>query len=444
MNEIVQLQAPTHIELSITERCNHKCRHCYNSFRSSGGRRCSMSKEQAGKILKQLESACVGYVTLTGGEPLMDQDLLFYMIDNLRKRNIGVGLNSNLTLMTNAILERLKELDFNNTILTSLPGFTSETCDETTQSPGSFSRIRNGIQMCRNAGVRVCVNVVVTKKNLCQLKDLIPFLIETPVDGVAITKVVPPCHSSSVSDYVFSKMDVLAMLDFMQHIREKLHYPVTSLCAIPWCLAESQEQIKGLSTKCAAGIVSCAINAISGSVTPCAHNEKSFGCIYEESLGAIWNRMFEYRTLDILPAACKSCKMLYKCGGECRLIRSRNTTQKYHLKSIENLEIDGPDNHNDASYVQKAGLLQISPFVRFREEAFGGVISIGPHEFYVKRKLFEYIKDLKTRDIFTFDDIKGEMEMNKVASQIIQTMIEQGVFVTVNDLQHEGIIIQHN
>ena len=170
MGHNVILKAPTHVELTITEKCNHKCKHCYNAWRDSTSEKGVISFKQREYILQELIKNQVIYVTLTGGEPLLDQENLFWFIEKFRENNIGIGLNTNLSLMNDKIADRLvNDYNWGNTILTSLPGFTEEECDCVTQVQGSLRNIEKGIDVCHNHGIDVGVNVVVTKNNIDKL-----------------------------------------------------------------------------------------------------------------------------------------------------------------------------------------------------------------------------------------------------------------------------------
>lgn len=432
MNQIVNLSAPTHVELTITERCNHKCHHCYNPYRFHGEVQQSITKSQADIIIQRLYECGIGYVTLTGGEPLMEKEMMLYLVRRLREINIGVGLNSNLSLMTKKTIEELKNAGFENTILTSLPGFTPQDCDGITQVEGSFMRIVRGIRICRSAGIRICINTVFTQQNLHKGDDLLRFLKHYPVDSVAITKVVPPCYQSDISDYVFSKQDVQLLVDLMQKISKETACSVTSLCAIPWCLIKDWNQISGLSTKCAAGIVACSVDAITGAVTPCAHNEKSFGNIYNEPLEAIWKRMSLFRDPANLPLACQNCAILHKCGGECRLTASRVTKPVYELSCIEQSITDNAKHSTPSVTLKSTQVFRIPPFVRIREEKFGGTLTLGNHEIYVKSGLYRLFRMLKEREMFTGTELEAMVEMNDAVLKIFQILINQGFIEVVN------------
>ena len=239
----VILSAPTHIELVITEKCNHKCKHCYNSWRLDNEHCCCISVENFDRILDELILNKVNYVTITGGEPLLEE-LLFYIIDKLRANNIGIGLNTNLTLASSHFIDTLiNQYEWKNTILTSLPGFSSEECDTITQVIGSFDNICKGIALCNNYGVKVGVNVVIKKSLIKRLPELIDFVKKNKIDILTVTRTVPPSYDQNNSDYNFTSSDIKMIVDFMRHFQLETGIRVTSLCAIPLCLIQDTTDV---------------------------------------------------------------------------------------------------------------------------------------------------------------------------------------------------------
>ncbi|TMB70184.1 MAG: radical SAM protein [Chloroflexi bacterium] len=96
---------PKSIQVEVTGACNLRCRMCLVRYRPALGRAASMSFDKFRSLLDNLPDVRV--VTLQGlGEPLMAPDL-FQMIDYCKGRGISCGFNSNATLLTRQISERL-------------------------------------------------------------------------------------------------------------------------------------------------------------------------------------------------------------------------------------------------------------------------------------------------------------------------------------------------
>lgn len=425
MKTNVVLKAPTHIELTITERCNHYCKHCYNYWRTNDGEAVDVDKDKIDYVLEELIKNEVSYVTITGGEPLINTDVLFYVIEKLQHYDIGIGLNTNLTLMNNNIAERLvSEYNWKNAILTSLPSLIPEKCDEITGVAGSFERIVEGIQLCNRYGIDVGVNIVVNVNNIPDKIALSSFVNKYNIAVVAVTRTVPPAYDVFNPDYSFDYKKINELGDVLKYLGINTNAKVTSLCTLPICVIDSFEELDGLSTKCGAGIIGCSVNAISGEVMPCAHNEKSYGNIYDEDLITIWRRMSEWRDGRYIPDECKKCKMISRCGGECRLVYKRIAEEKYKLCSFDRVVINGN------------GLKPIYDFektyyfnkkTKIREERFGAAISLGINELYVNENIYEFVLYLRKIERIDKESVVKMVEINDFLMKFMNQLLVKGI-----------------
>lgn len=426
----VILKAPTHIELMITEKCNHKCRHCYNAWRGSDPRKGIISSGQREYILQELIKNQVTYVTLTGGEPLLDQETLFWFIEKFRENNIGIGLNTNLSLMNDKIADRLvSEYNWENTILTSLPGFTDKECDYVTQVTGSFRNIERGIEICCGHGIDVGVNVVVTKSNTDKLTDLYGFLDRHDISVLALTRVVPPVYNSNEGSFLLDRVDINKIVGFLKAAKDRYGIRVTSLCSLPFCLVDDAEAVNLFSTKCAAGIIGCCINAISGAITPCAHNEESYGNIYIDGLSEAWKKMSAWRNGKFTPKECQSCSMLNACGGDCRLNTIRIKKRPYSLDGSCNINLIS--SQTDELY-NRVAKYSFNRKTILREESFGAVVSIGVNEFYVTMPVYKLLCILRNWGTFCHKDLEGVIIVNATLEKLLNQWIGADIIYRID------------
>jgi radical SAM protein with 4Fe4S-binding SPASM domain len=410
MNTNVILKAPTHIELTITERCNHYCKHCYNYWRRDKGVAKDIELSKIDYILDELIKNEVSYVTITGGEPLMNTDVLFYVIEKLQKFDIGIGMNTNLTLMNDYIAERLVSVyHWENAILTSLPSLNSQKCDEITGIKGSFNNIIEGIKVCNRYGIDVGINIVVNNQNIPDKKELAEFVDRYSIAVVALTRTVPPSYDSTNPEYSFDVKKINELVEVLKYLNNKTDSRATSLCTLPLCIIDGFEELDGLSTKCGAGIVGCSVNAVTGEVMPCAHNEKSYGNIYDEDLAIIWERMSSWRNGYYIPDECKSCKLISKCGGECRLVCKRVCEENYRLRPLDSILNKNKD--LELVYdIEKT--YYFNKKTKIRVEEFGATISLGLNEFYVNKNVYDFILILKESEKIDKEALLNIIQIN--------------------------------
>jgi len=417
----VKLATPTSVDITVTKKCNHRCIHCYNVWRTEEENSIyykKLTKEQIDLIISELKKNDVWRATLTGGEPLSELDVLYDLIKALKDNNIMVGMNTNLSLMTDEIATKLtKELDWDNILLTSLPGLVPAICDKVTQVEGSYDRIVRGIDICQKYNIPVGINIVVSKKNLYELENLYDFVTNHKVDYVSITRAIAPLYDRDNPDFFLSEKEIVYIADILEQVHSRFGISVGSVTPFPLCVLKDISKYQDIvSASCAAGICRCSIDAITGEVSACTHEEKSYGNIYKDGLKFAWDNMHEWREGKLVNDECKECKYLPYCGGECRMIAGTEANVKYNLNKNADIKYVP---YNPSLPITDDLEFKVSKYVRYRREDFGGVLRCGENECYVTEniiKLYEKIKDkdtVKVTDFYEFCD-KGELLENTI------------------------------
>lgn len=70
------------ISIMLTEACNLSCTHCYMSANANGK---TLSKKQIADLINNLPINCLR-LSITGGEPYMCRDKLYYMLNKVKKK----------------------------------------------------------------------------------------------------------------------------------------------------------------------------------------------------------------------------------------------------------------------------------------------------------------------------------------------------------------------
>lgn len=425
------LSAPTSVQIEITNMCNHKCIHCYNPCRglnNISNSNNTLNYEQLDKILAELHENNVWHLTITGGEPLLVPNIIFYVKKKCDEYGMSVSLNSNLTLMTDAIAKKLKnDLDWNTLILTSLPGLDNETCDKITQVTNSYSHIIAGINKCKEYNIPVGVNIVLTTDNLDNFLNRIEkFVKEYRIDYLALTRAIEPSYSKD-KKYDFKTSDIIMLADKLLELKEKYNIEVDSLIPFPLCVLKDQRKYQEiLNTKCCAGILECTITA-SGDVKACSHENNIYGNIFDDGLKKCWTNMACWRNGSKLKSQCKNCKNLVVCGGDCRQSSYTNYLNNQEIINVVD-KLDIPI--SDLELYSKK--FKYNNNLKKRTESFGYALHIEGKDYLVDQSfsdIHEYFSSIKE---FFINDIKDDFENESELVYLIKNLIDMRYLLIVN------------
>jgi radical SAM protein with 4Fe4S-binding SPASM domain len=184
---------PEELQLEVTGACNLRCRMCLVRYAPSIGRReGALAYEQYLELLDSLPT--LRRLTLQGlGEPLLSPHLPD-MVEHAARRGIDVGFNSNGTLLTRPLAERLTAAGL-GWLHVSLDGATAATYEEVRHGtdlrprPGQFERVvgnLRGLVEVRgdSAKPRIMLVFVAMRRNVAELPELVSLAADIGVDAV--------------------------------------------------------------------------------------------------------------------------------------------------------------------------------------------------------------------------------------------------------------------
>lgn len=125
-----------------TIRCNLRCKMCYQA-QTRSLRQDELSTNDIFKIYEKLQGK-VKEIKLVGGEPFARHDILD-LIKFWDERNTAVSLQTNLTLVNAAMVEKLKEFKNIKAFLTSLDG-PKDIHDFVRGVPGAFEKMASAVK----------------------------------------------------------------------------------------------------------------------------------------------------------------------------------------------------------------------------------------------------------------------------------------------------------
>lgn len=140
--------------IEITNKCNLKCRHCYNESDAQ----CDnvMSLHHYKVVIDSLLSLGIRKVQLIGGEPFFDKQILKEMLDYAIGKFELIEIFTNGTLIDSAWLDYIAENDIH--IALSVYSYKKDMHDRVTGQTGSWEKTTSTIDAMKRHGIayRVC------------------------------------------------------------------------------------------------------------------------------------------------------------------------------------------------------------------------------------------------------------------------------------------------
>jgi cyclic pyranopterin phosphate synthase len=145
----------TDLRLSVTDRCNYRCVYCRTG--TGGAQFSELPLADYARMLRVFVSLGIEKVRLTGGEPLLRNDLLDLIRETAQLRSPFTGEALDLAITTNGHLlaplaKPLKQAGLSR-ITISMDAVDPETFTRITRVPGAFQRVRDGIRAAQDAGL---------------------------------------------------------------------------------------------------------------------------------------------------------------------------------------------------------------------------------------------------------------------------------------------------
>lgn len=158
----------TNLHMEITSKCNERCVHCYIPHDNKVNQ---IEADLFYNILEQCKEMKLLHLTLTGGEPMLHENFNDFL-KKCKGYNLSVNVLSNLTLLTDEIIEEMKT----NRLLgvqVSLYSMDSKIHDAITQIKGSFEITKNAILKLKENDVPLQISCPIMKQNKNSYRDVL-------------------------------------------------------------------------------------------------------------------------------------------------------------------------------------------------------------------------------------------------------------------------------
>jgi radical SAM protein with 4Fe4S-binding SPASM domain len=307
--EIIE-KYPDIIFWEITNKCNLRCKNCYNSNHIN----LQSSFESKDKVIDFLnkipEKITVGF---GGGEPLM-VPYFFEVLQSLYNKNIKHHFTTNGLLLDESVADQIKYLGVSR-VTVSLDGLKIN--HEYLRGAQTFDISLKAIEMLVKRGVTVYIGMTITRLNYNDILPIAKLGKELGVSVVSYFRYIPDHNRNSIFNH-----DKYSLFESAKRLLEVKYSLVDNsfnifyerLAKFTFLLDEKEL----LSTLCRS------INGLSnidylGNFYICPYLHKNIGNIWDEDLSDILKKTKSYliKMLDI-PKECEECKYSEICRGGCK------------------------------------------------------------------------------------------------------------------------------
>ncbi|MEN8140185.1 MAG: radical SAM protein [Thermodesulfobacteriota bacterium] len=323
---------PKWLAWEITRRCNLKCVHCRSSSTLEVADHPDFSFSEAQRVIDDIASYAEPVVVLSGGEPLMRDDV-FDIASYGTKKGLRMCLATNGVLVNQEVCEGIKKSGIRMVSL-SLDGASAAVHDNFRNQPGAFAGMTRAARLFKENDIPFLINSSFTKRNQAEVPAVYRLAKDLGATAWYMFMIVPTGRGEEIMEELIDQK----MYDELLEWHYEMEKNETELLVRPTCAPSyyrlllqkekageegfARRSLKfstGGSKGCLAGQVICLLD-VDGNVLPCSYFPKAAGNIRQQSFKDIWenSKLFhEMRDFKAYKGRCGKCEYVSVCGG-CR------------------------------------------------------------------------------------------------------------------------------
>ncbi|MDP2767260.1 MAG: radical SAM protein [Candidatus Methanoperedens sp.] len=297
------------IDWHITQKCNQACKHCYAAGEQFQGE--VIPQETLGIIDKMLslKKDFNVRVTLTGGEPLLRDDV-FEIASLLLENSVPISLT------TNGILVRKNINKIVNSgimqIQVSIDGMRS--VHDYLRGLNTFDSAIQALHLLKKEDLLPSVMTAVNSHNFKQVPEIIDLVRSMSIPLLGIQRFIPTGRGTGFKNLALAPENCRALLEFIMSKKEELKDEICIVTPDPLKVLIDRREAAG----CPIGNNIMALTP-NGDMLPCCKLPISLGNLISQDFPEVWNSkiMDTMRSGSNLKGKCGHCVHREICRG-CR------------------------------------------------------------------------------------------------------------------------------
>jgi AdoMet-dependent heme synthase len=307
---------PRIISWNVTLKCPLNCAHCYAD---AGEEEIPgvLSTQEAFGVIDQICEAGNPVVILSGGEPLMREDI-FEIARYGTDHGLRMALGTSGYLLSWKTAGMLKDAGIRS-VAVSIDSANPDVHDRFRGRPGAWGRAVRALRWCREAGIGTRINMTIQDYDIALVDDVVNLGTGLGVNDYQVFFPVPTGRAHASTGGTPSEYEKLIGKILTRYRSSPVHIRPT--CAPQFVRIADQLGIgdDARGRGCIAGIRYCRIYA-NGDVTPCPYLPVTAGNVRETPFSQIWHESEVFAALrdpGSLTGKCGRCGYKGACGG-CR------------------------------------------------------------------------------------------------------------------------------
>jgi heme b synthase len=315
---------PQLIAWEVTRSCNFNCLHCRAGAENKTYPN-ELTTEQCCKVLDNITSFAKPIIILTGGEPMLREDIY-----KIARYGTQCGLRMVMApcgmLVDDNAVKQMIDSGI-QCISISLDGATARSHDDFRRVPGAFDCAMAAIETARRNKLPFQINTTVTKHNLTELPDILRLAERLGAVTFNPFLLVPTGRGKALADQAITPQQYEQVLQWLSQQANSANIQLRVTCAphyqriIRQNSAEKNLAMEHTPAGCMGGKNFAFISHV-GKVQICGFLEIEAGDLRKNNFDfkEIWNNspLFkEIRDIDSYQGKCGYCQYRRVCGG-CR------------------------------------------------------------------------------------------------------------------------------
>ncbi|NLW34704.1 radical SAM/SPASM domain-containing protein [Syntrophorhabdus aromaticivorans] len=300
----------------LTRNCNLNCIHC-RAAASRGPYEGELTFSECKDVLDQIGAFASPTIILTGGEPLMRNDI-FDIIEYGKNKGLRLVIAINGTLLTKEKAVRMKEGGIKRVSL-SLDGKSGESHDAFRRVEGSFDAVMRAADTLKAVGLPFQINTTVTRLNVEDLRELYGLVKAMGAVAWHTFLLVPVGRGKGLKGEELSTRAYEDVLNRLYDVEKQNEIEMKVTCAPHYYRIVKERGDTPKSAGCLAG-KSFMFISHRGIAQPCGYLELHSGDVRKNGVKKVWEESPVFGRLRD-PASykgkCGRCRYLAICGG-CR------------------------------------------------------------------------------------------------------------------------------